>query len=175
LRMQSGTGRLHLFAETRRRNQALGVGAGICIFVYCALALGLGLGLGLDDVAQPRRYQGPEPVPHPSITTVQIALEGQLPISNDAARSAPIELARPSELGGETVGQAAPEPQAEQKSDRTVSSRRTHVARRKTTHIPMQDYASQPFFGNYPPGKTTHNPRQGYAARPFFSNNPPRH
>jgi hypothetical protein len=171
--MQSGTTRQHLFAETRRRNQALGVGAGIYVFMYCAFAVGLGL--GLYDVAQPRRYQGPDSAPHRSITAVQVAPEEGLPISNEAAESAATVLAHASGLGAETVGQGAPEPQAEQKSDRTVSSRRTHVARRKITHGPMQDYASQPFFGNYPAGKTTYNPRQGYAARPFFSNNPPRH
>jgi hypothetical protein len=84
-------------------------------------------------------------------------------------------LDRARELEGETVGQGAPEPQAEQKSDRAVSSKRTHVARRKMTHGPAQDYAPQPFFGNYPARKTTRNSMQDYAARPFFGSYPQRH
>ena len=171
--MQPGATRLYLPAQDRRRNQAVSVGVWIYLFVYCAVAVCLAL--GLYDAVQPRRYQNPGQVPHQSAPAAEIAPEERFPISNQAAQSTATALAGANELEAETVGLGVPQPQAAQKSDRTASSKRTHVARRKTTHSPSQDYAAQSFFGSYPSRKTTNNSTHDYAARPSFSRYPPWH
>ena len=94
--MRSSATRHYVFAEAKRGNQALRVGAGIYLFMYCAFALFLGL--GLYDVAQPRRYQGPDPIPHPHAPAAQIVPEERLPISNEAMPGAATGLDRARDL-----------------------------------------------------------------------------